>query len=335
MQKVEIKNIKLYQSKEGGFYSLCQWVNIFKQGQFKDQYQRNIINRVLQLKNRDKWGEFWTDVIGAVKKDFEADVLIVVPGSSGEFSNLQKLLKSEHLIFTKPQISRKYQSTRKSDDINYPPELIKAKGLNGLSDKRVLLIDDVITTGATMRFWASYLKNYGIDPICLALGMAEKIESEVIKEIEVKAERAHGVIVMPKEAENEEKGEKDTFFTPKTHKKEQQQEAMLKALQATLGVISAACDLTGIARTTFYTWIKEDPEFKAAYEAMNNEALDFVESKLFERIRAGSDLLIKFFLSTKGKERGYVERHEVKNLDPITEVKVTIIPGKNRTDGNA
>lgn len=331
MQEVKINTLKLYQSTEGsGFYSICQWVSIFKQGQYKDQYQRNIINRVLQLKNANKWGEFWTEVIEAVKNYFEADIIVVIPGSSGEFSHLQDLLDSHHLKFKTPQLSRKYQTSKKTADITYPPEVIQMNDLNGLAAQKVILLDDVITTGATMRFWRSYLQGYGIDPICLALGMAEKIPSEVVHEITLEEDRPSGMVNLPK---NGQKKQEMADFIPKSDKTEHRQAAMLAALRASLGNVKAACEATGIGRSTFYTWKEEDPEFAKKLAEMKEDALDFVEGKMMERIRAGSDVLIQFYLKTQGKERGYVERTETKNVDPITAVEVTIVPPRTQVNG--
>lgn len=323
--------MRLYQSTgTPTFWGLCQWVSIFKQGQYKDQYQRNLINRTLQLKNKNGWPDFWAEVFEGVKLHFKADAFVVIPGSSGQPSNLQELLGSKHLLLNTPQLSRKYQSSKKDNDVNFPPDIIEATGLNELTGKTVILLDDVITTGATMRFWREYLINYGIDPICLAIGIAEKIQTEEKDEIVLSEVRPMGVVNLAKTGE---KSENLDDFKPKTLKKEHQQAALINALRSTLGVVSTACNLSGIARTTFYTWYREDPEFRAAYDDMKNEALDFVESKMFERIRQNSDVLIQFYLKTQGKDRGYVERSETKNVDPPTAIEVTIIPAKPRENG--
>lgn len=38
-------------------------------------------------------------------------------------------------------------------------------------------------------------------------------------------------------------------------------EAILKALENSLGVVTTACKQTDIPRSTFYKWLKEDEEF--------------------------------------------------------------------------
>ena len=87
---------------------------------------------------------------------------------------------------------------------------------------------------------------------------------------------------------------------------------LLDALKVSLGVVSTACDKAGISRDTHYRWLKEDEDYKASVDELTNVALDFVESKLFEQIKGGSVPCIIFYLKTKGKGRGYIEKQEIK-----------------------
>ena len=89
---------------------------------------------------------------------------------------------------------------------------------------------------------------------------------------------------------------------------ESRKEAVLQALSISYGVITTACQQAGISRETFYRYLKEDQEFKAKAEEMQEIALDFVESKLFDKIKAGDIIAILFYLKTKGKKRGYIEK---------------------------
>jgi len=101
-------------------------------------------------------------------------------------------------------------------------------------------------------------------------------------------------------------------------------EQILEALEMHNGIVSSACASIGLARSTYYNWLNEDAVFKAAVEEIQDVAIDFVESKLMEKIRgvqvAGKDVVydvppsdtaIIFFLKTKGRKRGYVERQEI------------------------
>ena len=88
-------------------------------------------------------------------------------------------------------------------------------------------------------------------------------------------------------------------------------EALLKALEKSLGVVTTACKQLDISRATYYRWLSEDEEFSKSAKDIQDVALDFVESKLFEQIQDSSTAATIFYLKTKGKKRGYVERSEL------------------------
>ena len=86
---------------------------------------------------------------------------------------------------------------------------------------------------------------------------------------------------------------------------------MIEALEASLGVVTTACETVGISRKTHYEWLKIDPEYKEAVESVADIALDFAESQLHKQIQNGEVSSTIFYLKTKGKKRGYVERTEI------------------------
>ena len=90
--------------------------------------------------------------------------------------------------------------------------------------------------------------------------------------------------------------------------------AMIDAMSKTLGIVTSACKAVGITRQTHYRWMKEDQEYKAQIEELDNVALDFAESSLHKQIKDGNTAATIFYLKTKGKRRGYVERQEVDNV---------------------
>lgn len=87
--------------------------------------------------------------------------------------------------------------------------------------------------------------------------------------------------------------------------------AMIVALEASLGIVTTACKEVKIARQTHYRWLTEDPEYKEAVESIADIALDFAESQLHKQIKEGEVSSTIFYLKTKGKKRGYVERQEI------------------------
>ena len=85
---------------------------------------------------------------------------------------------------------------------------------------------------------------------------------------------------------------------------------MLKALEKNLGVVTSSAKQVKIDRTTHYVWMKDDPAYKEAVEELNDVALDFAEGKLHVKIKKGDTIATIFYLKTKGKKRGYIERTE-------------------------
>lgn len=88
---------------------------------------------------------------------------------------------------------------------------------------------------------------------------------------------------------------------------------LIEALQKSLGVVSTACKVVGISRTTYYQYLKDDEDFKSQVENIEEEAIDFVESKLFEQIQDNNTTATIFYLKTKGKKRGYTEKQEIEH----------------------
>jgi hypothetical protein len=116
---------------------------------------------------------------------------------------------------------------------------------------------------------------------------------------------------------------------------------LLMALEKSLGIVSVACKKANLSRDTHYRWLKEDPKFKAAVMLINELALDFAEGKLFELMQGvtvqqqqGNQQVIYtlapnvaaniFYLKTKGKHRGYVEKLQLEDLNKDDEVETSL-----------
>jgi hypothetical protein len=117
-------------------------------------------------------------------------------------------------------------------------------------------------------------------------------------------------------------------------------EAMLEALELTLGIVTDACKIIGIARQTHYDWMANDEDYRKAVDSIMEISLDFVESKLFETIRGvelpedkifcyegvpvvvpttkrypPSDANIRWYLDRKGRKRGYIAEAQKEDSD--------------------
>jgi hypothetical protein len=101
-----------------------------------------------------------------------------------------------------------------------------------------------------------------------------------------------------------------TDVTAKKKGQRDRKQAMLRALEATLGVVTPACKNAGVERITHYRWMKSDKRYREQVESITDIALDFAESRLHGKIKDGDTASILFYLKTKGKARGYVEKME-------------------------
>mgnify|MGYP003633457038 FL=1 len=103
-------------------------------------------------------------------------------------------------------------------------------------------------------------------------------------------------------------------------------ESLLAALEQSLGVVTVACREAHIPRSTYYKWLNEDREFADQVADIENVALDFAESKLHNQISDNNTSATIFYLKTKGKNRGYVERQEITGAEGMpTNFQIEII----------
>ena len=98
-------------------------------------------------------------------------------------------------------------------------------------------------------------------------------------------------------------------------------EMLLKALPNTGGLRSAIAQNMGCHRNTVVNLIRDNPELLDAIHQEEESIGDLAESKLFKEINVGNMTAIIFYLKTKCKNRGYIERFENKIEYDIEELK--------------
>ena len=86
---------------------------------------------------------------------------------------------------------------------------------------------------------------------------------------------------------------------------------MIEALEKSLGIVSTAAKIAGINRSTHYEWLKIDDKYRLEVESISDSVLDFAESHLYKLVKEGNPAATIFYLKTKGKKRGYIERQEI------------------------
>jgi hypothetical protein len=112
-------------------------------------------------------------------------------------------------------------------------------------------------------------------------------------------------------------------------------EALLKALNDTLGIVSSACKAVNISRMTFYRWYEEDAEFHEKVDDVKELQKDFCEALILKKMKEGDTTMIIFYAKTQMKDRGYTERKEVVGKDgadlvPKKEVDISKLTEEQR-----
>lgn len=105
-----------------------------------------------------------------------------------------------------------------------------------------------------------------------------------------------------------------------------------EALRKNGGILSSVAAAFRISSSEITRRIQNSPALQAVRYEAQESVLDLAESKLIQNIQKNDNTAIIFFLKTKGKHRGYVERQEVTgaNGQPL-EVNVTDI--RKRVEG--
>jgi len=85
----------------------------------------------------------------------------------------------------------------------------------------------------------------------------------------------------------------------------------LEAFEKHATNISRACKVVNIDRGTHYNWFSTNSTYKEKIEAIQESMIDFAESMLYKNMKSGKESSILFFLKTRGRDRGYIEKQDI------------------------
>lgn len=107
--------------------------------------------------------------------------------------------------------------------------------------------------------------------------------------------------------------------------RESKKTAFPAMLQRNKGMITKTCQEMEMTKSTYYYWREKDEDFAARCDDVLEFTLDTVELALLDKIDKGDTTAMIFYLKTKGKHRGYVERIEQtgKDGEPLNAPKFT------------
>ena len=83
------------------------------------------------------------------------------------------------------------------------------------------------------------------------------------------------------------------------------------ALREAMGNRAAVARRFGVTRQAVDAIVKRTPSLQATMNDIEEGMLDNAESSLYREVIDGNFQAVKWYLATKGKARGYVERQEV------------------------
>ena len=110
----------------------------------------------------------------------------------------------------------------------------------------------------------------------------------------------------------------------RTERTQDNKELLLKALHKSLGIVTEACEKTGLSRTQHYKWYTEDEDYRKKVQEIDGMFIDFAETHLKEQIEKGSTPATIFYLKTRGKKRGYGDSLDITSGDEPIKININL-----------
>jgi len=114
--------------------------------------------------------------------------------------------------------------------------------------------------------------------------------------------------------------------------RQQRKAKLIQAIKESQGLLTLAARKAGVTYWTLWKYSKDFPEVRQAVDEAKESMLDFAEGKLYQAIHEGNMTAIIFYLKTKGKARGYIERAEVTGAEGAPLVEFSVNSSDTRDD---
>ena len=105
---------------------------------------------------------------------------------------------------------------------------------------------------------------------------------------------------------------------------------LIKAIDGSGGFITTIAQRLKVARQTVYTALEKYPTAKQAIADEKDKLKDMAEGAMMQKIKAGDNTMIIFYLKTQAKDRGYIERQQIDNTHTVTNPITVYIPDNGR-----
>ena len=108
-------------------------------------------------------------------------------------------------------------------------------------------------------------------------------------------------------------------------KKIVKEKELLAAIVDSRGFYSVIAERLGVAWATVKSAIEESSAAQLAIKAEEEKTLDFVEGRAIARIKADDGAMIRFYLATKGKKRGYTYDEKLETDESAEDSNINIV----------
>jgi len=99
------------------------------------------------------------------------------------------------------------------------------------------------------------------------------------------------------------------------------EEVVLNAVKGSGAIMSIIADRLGVTWKTARVYVLHYPSAVEAFEHEENKAIDEAQSQLFEKVKAGDLNAIEFYLSKKGRRKGWGSEAEALNWKGVLKEK--------------
>lgn len=108
-------------------------------------------------------------------------------------------------------------------------------------------------------------------------------------------------------------------------KKIVKEKELLAAIVDSRGFYSVIAERLGVAWATVKSAVDESSAAQLAIKAEEEKTLDFVEGKAIARIKADDGAMIRFYLATKGKKRGYTYDEKLETDESAEDSNINVV----------
>ena len=100
---------------------------------------------------------------------------------------------------------------------------------------------------------------------------------------------------------------------------------LLEKIYGSHGFYSVIASRLNVDWHTVDKAIKDSPAAQEAIKSETETTLDFVEGKAIERIKDGDGAMIRFYLATKGKKRGFTYEEKLEADETAEDSNINVV----------